>query len=97
MFLANKEVVQTFPLGIKTANIKISLITLRTKQNVFSNLHQKHNEFWETGSWGFKEMSSKQTIVRLPLDVIKSILQTEAKMDRFLAKQAQKWELEGLA
>ena len=42
-------------------------------------------------------MSSKQTIVRLPLDVIKSILQTEAKMDRFLAKQAQKWELEGLA
>jgi len=42
-------------------------------------------------------MSSKNTMVRLPTDVIKSILKTEAIMDRFLAKQAQKWDLEGLA
>ena len=39
-------------------------------------------------------MSSKQRMVKLPLDVLKSVLKTEAKMDRFLAKQAQKLEAE---
>jgi len=39
-------------------------------------------------------MSSNHRIVRLPSKVIKSILETETKMDKFLAKQAKKWEVE---
>jgi len=41
-------------------------------------------------------MSSKQRMVKLPSKVIRSILKTEAEIDRFLAKQAQKWEIENL-
>jgi len=41
-------------------------------------------------------MSSNQRIIKLPLEIIRSVLKTEAKMDKFLAKQAQKWEVENL-
>jgi hypothetical protein len=42
-------------------------------------------------------MSNKQRIVKLPSKIILSILKTEAKMDEFLAKQSQIWEVENLA
>jgi hypothetical protein len=41
-------------------------------------------------------MASNQRMVKLPLDVLRTILQTETKIDKFLAKQAQKWEIESL-
>ena len=41
-------------------------------------------------------MSSKQRMVKLPSKVIRFVLKTEAEMDRFLAKQAQKLEVESL-
>ena len=41
-------------------------------------------------------MSNEQRTVKLPLKVIHFVLKTEAEMDRFLAKQAQKLEVETL-
>lgn len=48
-------------------------------------------------SWGHKEMPSEQRMVKLPSKIIRFVLKTEAKMDRFLAKQTQKLEVENLA
>ena len=42
-------------------------------------------------------MSNNQRMIKLPYRVLQSVLKTEAKMDKFLAKQAQKWEAELLA
>jgi len=42
-------------------------------------------------------MSCNQRMVKLPSDTLRFILKTEAKMDKFLAKQAQKWEIESFA
>ncbi|WP_016939528.1 MULTISPECIES: hypothetical protein [Nitrosopumilus] len=41
-------------------------------------------------------MSDNQRVVKLPSQVILLVLKTEARMDEFLAKQAQKLEVEGL-
>ena len=39
-------------------------------------------------------MSNNQRIVKLPSHVIQLVLKTEAKMDKLLAKQVPKWEVE---
>lgn len=54
----------------------------------------KLKRFWETNSWGHQEMSENKNIVKLPSKVLRKILKTESQMDKFLANQAQKWEIE---
>lgn len=39
-------------------------------------------------------MSNKQNRIKLSSEIIKSVLKTEARMDRFLLKQVQKSEVE---
>jgi hypothetical protein len=41
-------------------------------------------------------MSNNPRIVKLPYDVIQSVLKTELEMDRFLIKPIRKWEIERL-
>ena len=41
-------------------------------------------------------MPSEQRMVKLPSKIIRFVLKTEAEMDRFLIKQAQKLEVENL-